>query len=260
MKRKVRMIAILATILILAGCSRQNDSTNHSEWSHTYEGYPVVYITPDISAEGLCTIYEVLEAPHDGKATIKLSDTETDEGFGWSDLIEDLSLILDDPTIIEDHQGEDFSEFDYTILLSHFRSHDTVGFDGAVNQTASLTASSENASAPADGQYELEKLAENGKLTVENLDGHILYINVMDRLSIESAGIKLPDTNSYSIGILASYDPVALDQACIDYLYMVQEGFPFAAHIESLNGIHTLIYAEQIGLGSRTYALHIVDD
>jgi len=251
---------MLFSIFTLAGCGGQNNGTNHTEWSHTYEGYPVVYITPDISAEGLCNIYEVMEAPHDGGAVIKLSDTETDEGFEWSDLTEDLLLTLDDPTIIEDYQGEDFSEYDYSILLSHFRSHDKVGFNGAVKQAAILSTSPENVSCSMDGQYGLEQLAENGKRTVDTLDGHILYINIMDRFSIESAGIKLPESNSYSIGMLASYDPVALDQACIDYVYMVQEGIPLAKHIESLNGIYTLIYGEQIGLGSRTYALQIIDD
>ena len=111
-----------------------------------------------------------------------------------------------------------------------------------------------------DRQHQLEALAEAGKRSIESLSGHILYINVMDRLSIESGGYSLPDSNTYNIGILSSYDPVALDQACVDFVYMVREGAPFAAHIAAQHGIYTLDYAEKIGLGSRTYALSMIDD
>ena len=94
---------------------------------------------------------------------------------------------------------------------------------------------------------------------MDKTGSQILYINVMDRLSVESGGVSLPDTNTYSVGIFSSYDPVAVDQACVDMLYMIQEGASFAAHIESCRGIDTLIHAERIGLGSRTYAMTIAD-
>ena len=110
------------------------------------------------------------------------------------------------------------------------------------------------------GPCNLEALAENAKGTVDSLDGHILYINVMDRITVESAGIVLPESNTYDIGILASYDPVALDQACIDLVAILGEGAPLLSHIEICNGLSTLTYGEQIGLGSRTYALTILED
>ncbi len=64
----------------------------------------------------------------------------------------------------------------------------------------------------------------------------------------------------YDIGILASYDPVALDQACIDLVALLREGAPLLSHIEDCSGLSTLTYGEQIGLGSCTYALMILDD
>ncbi len=94
---------------------------------------------------------------------------------------------------------------------------------------------------------------------MDSLDGHILYISVMDRATIESAGVILPESNTYDIGILSSYDPVALDQACIDIAAILGEGAPLLSQIERCNGLRTLIYGEQIGLGSRTYALTTLD-
>ena len=66
----------------------------------------------------------------------------------------------------------------------------------------------------------------------------------------------------HDIGILASTDPVALDQACIDLIYAQKDGdgASLVGRIESRNGLHTLDYAEQIGLGSRTYDLVSLDD
>ena len=63
----------------------------------------------------------------------------------------------------------------------------------------------------------------------------------------------------HDIGILASYDPVALDQACIDLVYSAEDGSSLVERIESRNGLHTLEHAEEIGLGSRTYELVEID-
>lgn len=59
------------------------------------------------------------------------------------------------------------------------------------------------------------------------------------------------------VGILASTDPVALDQACVDLVYMQKEGdgASLVQRMESRNGLHTLEHAEKIGLGSRTYKM-----
>ncbi len=153
----------------------------------------------------------------------------------------------------------DFSDYDCTVVLSHFRSHDTAGFNGAVKQTAVISTKPETASRLSAGQCRLEELAENAKETIDGLDGHILYINVMDRITVESAGVVLPESNTYDIGILASYDPVALDQAYIDLIALLREGAPLLSHIEVCSGRSTLTYGEQIGLGSCTYALMILE-
>ena len=102
-----------------------------------------------------------------------------------------------------------------------------------------------------------------GKSVVDALDGQIVYINVMNRLSVDCDCNGRPaEPDMHDIGILASTDPVALDQACIDLVYAQRDGdgASLVSRIESRNGLHTLEYAEQIGLGSRAYQLISVDE
>ena len=88
----------------------------------------------------------------------------------------------------------------------------------------------------------------------------ILDINVMNRLSVDCDCDGSPaEPDMHDIGILASYDPVALDQACIDLVYAAEDGASLVERIESRNGLHTLEHAEAIGLGSRTYELVSID-
>lgn len=261
MKRKILLTVVPMLLLALTGCGeREDDGIIRTGWSHTYEGYPVVYVARDVSSNGLLSAYESLEATFDGTAAIKLSETNTDEGFTWRELIGGLSASLDNPAIVETPSSVDFSDYGCTIVLSHFRSHDTAGFNGAVKQTAVISIDSETTSRLSAGQCSLEGLAKGGKEIVDSLDGRLLYINIMDRRTIESAGVVLPESNTYNIGILASYDPVALDQACIDLAAILREGAPLLSHIEICNGMYTLAYGEQIGLGSRTYALSILNN
>ena len=64
----------------------------------------------------------------------------------------------------------------------------------------------------------------------------------------------------HDIGILASFDPVAVDQACVDLVYEAEDGDSLVERVESRNGLHTLEQAEKIGLGSRSYNLVNVND
>ena len=106
----------------------------------------------------------------------------------------------------------------------------------------------------------LESMAEAGKSVVEALDGRIVYINVMNRLSVDCDCDGSPaEPDMHDIGILASYDPVALDQACVDWVYAAEDGNSLINRIESRNGLHTLEHAEKIGLGSREYQLVRID-
>ena len=106
----------------------------------------------------------------------------------------------------------------------------------------------------------LESMAEASKSVVDHLDGNILYINVMNRLSVDCDCDGNPaEPDMHDIGILTSYDPVALDQACVDLVYSAPDGQSLIQRMESRNGIHTLEQAEKIGLGSRSYQLVSID-
>ncbi len=112
----------------------------------------------------------------------------------------------------------------------------------------------------ADQDAFLESMAEAGKSVVDYLDGNILYINVMNRLSVDCDCDGSPsEPDMHDIGILASFDPVALDQACIDLVYGAEDGGSLVKRIESRNGLHTLEHAQDIGLGSREYQLVSID-
>ena len=92
------------------------------------------------------------------------------------------------------------------------------------------------------------------------MDGNILYINVMNRLSVDCDCDGSPaEPDMHDIGILASMDPVALDQACVDLVYAAEDGASLIERIESRNGLLTLEHAEEIGLGSREYSLVSID-
>ena len=174
--------------------------------------------------------------------------------------------------LTENYVGANFANYDYYVVLSHFKGHAMAGFGGAIKNISIGIASSEGKahihsagkggsmwSAPQDPF--LESMAEAGKSVADALNGNILYINVMNRLSVDCDCDSSPaEPDMHDIGILASFDPVALDQACIDLVYSAEDGKSLIKRIESKNGLHTLEHAESIGLGSRTYRLESIDD
>ena len=90
---------------------------------------------------------------------------------------------------------------------------------------------------------------------------HIVYINVMNRLSVDCDCDGNPaEPDIHDIGILASFDPVALDQACVNLVYQAEGSESLVRRIERQKGGHTLEHAEKIGLGSRAYQLVDIDE
>lgn len=180
-----------------------------------------------------------------------------------------ITLPVENGDILsENYVGAHFADYDYFIVLSHFKGHAMAGFGGAIKNISIGIASSEgkswihsggtSLSSPWSGGQDafLEAMGEAGKSVVDALEGRILYINIMNRLSVDCDCDSSPaEPDMHDIGILASYDPVALDQACVDLVYAASDGTSLAERIESRNGIHTLEHAREIGLGSRTYLL-----
>jgi len=168
--------------------------------------------------------------------------------------------------------GANFPNYDYYVILSHFKGHASAGYGGAIKNLAIGIASAPGKSLihsggtrrigyTGDQDTFLKAMAEAGTAIVDHLDGNLLYINVMNRLSVDCDCMSHPrEPDMHDIGILASLDPVALDQACIDLIYAAEDGQSLINRIESRNGIHTLEHAAAIGLGSREYILISIDD
>jgi len=106
-------------------------------------------------------------------------------------------------------------------------------------------------------------MAEAAKAVADYAGENILYINVMNNLSIDCDCNSNPASPQLEdIGILASLDPVALDKACVDQVFAADEekSASLRRRIKLMNGTHTLDYAEEIGLGTQKYKLEVIDD
>lgn len=174
--------------------------------------------------------------------------------------------------LTENYVGAAFKDYDDYLILSHFKGHAMGGYGGAIKNISIGLASSmgkawihsggTSKTDPWHGVQDrfLEAMAEAGKSVADQLINgeHIVYVNVMNRLSIDCDCDGHPhEPEMADVGVLASIDPVALDQACLDFVYAQKDGggASLVKRIESLNGLHTLEHAENIGLGSRAYTL-----
>ena len=173
--------------------------------------------------------------------------------------------------IIVGSHAENYSNW---IILSHFKGHAMAGFGGAIKNVGIGISSPSGkvyvhtAGTKTSGSiwYDdqdawLEALAEMVYGFSSHVGKeHIVYINVMNRLSVDCDCDGNPaEPDIHDIGILASVDPVALDQACIDLVNQAEGKESLVSRIESRHGLHTLEHAEEIGLGSRTYELVNID-
>jgi uncharacterized Fe-S center protein len=168
----------------------------------------------------------------------------------------------------EDYVGAHFSEYDFHIVLSHFKGHAMGGLGGALKNMSIgygsargkswIHTAGKSLSSPWGGEQNafLESMAEAAKAVSDAAAGNILYINVMNHLSVDcdcDGNASAP--TMADIGILASLDPVALDQACVDLVYVASDGEDLIERIESRNGLLTIDHAATIGLGTKEYEL-----
>jgi len=172
----------------------------------------------------------------------------------------------------EDVVGSHFANYDFVVNLAHFKGHAMGGFGGVIKNMSIGIASPEgkclihtagaSSTSPWGGDQDsfLESMAEAAKGVADYLGENILYINVMSNLSVDCDCDNSPAAPTMKdIGILASLDPVALDQAYVDLVYAAPDGKDLIERMESRHGIHTLEHAEAIGFGNRKYELVSVD-
>ena len=299
------------------------DSEATRQQPEAAQGTPVVYMTREITPEGLMAVYQALQWEPQGRVAVKLSTgeppasnylrpeliaglvqsldgtiVECNTAYGGSraetamhyQVAEDHGFtaiadfqILDEEgsmtlpvqggtRLSENYVGAAFEDYDSYLVLSHFKGHSMAGYGGAIKNISIGLGSSEgkawihsagsSRTNPWGGDQDafLESMAEAGKSVSDYLGDQIVYINVMNRLSVDCDCDGNPaEPDMHDIGILASTDPVALDQACIDLVYGAEDGQSLVNRIESRNGLHTLEHAQQIGLGSRSYELVSID-
>lgn len=173
--------------------------------------------------------------------------------------------------------GDHLKNYDFMINLAHFKGHAMGGFGGVIkNQSIGVASAAGKAYIHSAGKTRdvaevwnnlakqddfLESMAATARSVADYFGDRILYINVMNNLSVDCDCDAHPhDPEMKDIGILASTDPVALDQACLDLVHAVKpsEGDnnqPLVERIRSRHGQHTVDYAERLGLGTRKYEL-----
>ena len=169
--------------------------------------------------------------------------------------------------------GVHLKNYDSLLVLTHFKGHAVSGI-GGIMKNLSIGVSSPAGkrlihSGGTTSEYYthksqtafLEANAEAAKSVIDHFGGKVVYINFLFKLAAASDyGSTHPKTVMDDIGILASDDPVALDQACTDMIYAAKNSKALTDLFESQNGIHSIEYAEKIGLGSRKYKLIEVKD
>ena len=208
------------------------------------------------------------------------------EKHGWSkyftvDILDsEGSDVLENPNgavIKKNFVGSHMKNYDSMLMISHFKGHPMGGFGGAIKNLSIGLASSkgkgyihsggnENASfgeiMNGDHDSFLKAMADAAKTITDFYKGKVVYINAMVNMSVDCDCCHVAeDPCMKDIGILASTDPLALDQACIDFVYNSTD--PGKDHlierIESRNGLLTLQSASEQNIGSREYELISID-
>ena len=227
------------------------------------------------------TIVECNTAYNGGRNTTHAHKI-TMERHGWLsaaqvdilDETDDMELPIPNGHVIQKNfVGAHLAAYDSLLVLSHFKGHPMGGFGGALKNISIGIASSRGKQYihgagdmekfwDADHDSFLEAMADAAWSIHNRFQGRIAYLNVMKNMSVDCDCCAVAaDPKIGDIGILASLDPVALDQACLDLVYASQDPgkADLIERIESLNGVHTIEAAAALGIGSREYELATLD-
>lgn len=187
----------------------------------------------------------------------------------------DMELDIPNGKILKkNYVGKDLANYDSLLVLSHFKGHAMGGFGGALKQLSIGCASSAGktlihtagvtndqtklfANLPEQDRF-LEAMADAAASVVDYFKGNAVFVNVMKNISVDcdcDGNASAPCMKD--VGILASADPVAVDQACLDLVYNSTDPGKdkLIARIESLHGVHTVEAAADLGVGTHEYEL-----
>ena len=210
------------------------------------------------------------------------------EDHGWTKYFDVDIMDAEGPDVVleipngkilkENFVGKDIEKYDSMLVLSHFKGHPMGGYGGALKQLSIGCASSEGKSwihsagqskdqtkiwdnLPEQNKF-LESMADAASSVVKHFGKNIVFINVMCNLSVDCDCCAVAeDPCMKDIGILASTDPIAIDQACIDLVYSSKDPGRdhFVERVERQNGIHTIEAVAELGFGTREYEMINID-
>lgn len=191
----------------------------------------------------------------------------------------DMELDIPGGKVLKkNYVGKDLAKYDSLLVLSHFKGHAMGGYGGALKQLSIGCASSAGKTLihtagketdqtklwdnlPEQDKF-LEAMADAASSVVDYFKGNAVYINVMKNISVDcDCDGNASDPCMQDIGILASLDPVAVDQACLDLVYNSNDPGrdKLIERIESRHGVHTIEAAYDLGVGNREYELIDLD-
>lgn len=323
----MKSLIISAAIAVPFCCNASNEGGELRQ-------VPNVYMTTDISPDGLVRVYEALGVKASGRVAVKISTGEpgghnylkptliknlvqqvggtivecntayegrrnTTEAHleaarehGFFDIANvdimdaegDMKLAVKDTSHIKYNLvGGHLANYDFMINLAHFKGHAMGGFGGVLKNQSIGVASSRgkayiHSAGVTDDVVEMWQHIDNQDGFLESMAAaaqsvhdyfgngdRIIYINVMNNMSIDCDCDAHPaEPLLKDVGILASTDPVALDQACLELVFAIKpeegnDNRPLIERINSLHGTHIVDYAEKIGLGSKKYNLIDID-
>ena len=170
----------------------------------------------------------------------------------------------------EMHVGQSMLNYDSLLVLTHFKGHAMGGFGGS-NKNIGIGCADGRIgkrdihSWPGAGMWSIaeeelmERISESTKATIDHFAGHVCYINTMRNMSVDCdcAGCIAEQVVTPNVGILASTDILALDQACVDLIYALsdEDGAALRERISTRHGHRQLAYMEELGMGNRRYLL-----
>jgi len=282
-----------------------------------------VFFTPDISANGLLTIYAKINQGISGKTAIKLhtgephgpnilpremvkalqqqipdsnlvetntlykgkrmttaDHRETIKINGWDfcpvDIMDENGAVMipvkDGRRFTEMSVGKHILNYDSMVVLTHFKGHAMGGFGGSMKNIAIGCADGPIGKkmvhdAPDDGHYEnwltgepfQENMVESAKAVIDHFGRRIVFINVLRNMSVDCdcAGVSAAPVKAHDLGILASTDLLAVEQAAIDMVYKLPEAelHDLKERIESRKGLRQLSYMKEMKMGSDRYEM-----
>ncbi|MFR2534638.1 MAG: DUF362 domain-containing protein [Clostridia bacterium] len=248
------------------------------------------YIRPEMVKEIVekvnGTVVECNTAYEGARDTTKKHEQLMEE-HGWTkyfkvdimDSQEDMVLAIPEGKILKkNYVGAHLQNYDSMLVLSHFKGHPMGGYGGALKQLSIGVASSKgkryiHCVGKENGSYEdmfqvdqlkfLEAMADAANSVAKKFEGNILYINIMCNMSVDCDCCAVAEEPCMKdIGMLASTDPIAIDQACIDFVYQSKDPGKehFIERVESRQGVHIIEAAAELGFGNRDYELIEIEE